>query len=181
MLPSSPAAWGVTPHLSYVWCFCWLQPGSGHCGSQGSFPLLSAQAEQPPSSEDMSRPLGELQEAVEMLNDAAKERERVMEVAAETESLEHLVGDGGKGPGDAAGWFTYSWTCQLVGTGHAPQLFPVGHRGIGIHGDHSVRGWCPCLSCGWHLPIAGAWQDVPRLGWAGAVWQVVAQGVPPQG
>lgn len=52
----------------------------------------------------MSRPLGELQEAVEMLNDAAKERERVMEVAAETESLERLVGDGGKGPGDAAGW-----------------------------------------------------------------------------
>lgn len=38
----------------------------------------------------MSRPLGELQEAVEMLNDAAKERERVMEVAAETESLELL-------------------------------------------------------------------------------------------
>lgn len=43
----------------------------------------------------MSRPLGELQEAVEMLNDAAKERERVMEVAAETESLERLVGNGG--------------------------------------------------------------------------------------
>ncbi|KAJ7413527.1 spectrin beta chain, non-erythrocytic 2-like protein [Pitangus sulphuratus] len=59
----------------------------------GSFPLLSAQAEQPPSSEDMSSPLGELQEAVEMLNDAAKERERVMEVAAEMESLEHLVAE----------------------------------------------------------------------------------------
>ncbi|XP_041332866.1 spectrin beta chain, non-erythrocytic 2-like isoform X4 [Pyrgilauda ruficollis] len=66
-------------------------PGSGRCGSQGSFPLLSAQAEKSPSSEDMSRPLGELQEAVEMLNDAAKERERVMEVAAETERLERLV------------------------------------------------------------------------------------------
>ncbi|XP_064270660.1 spectrin beta chain, non-erythrocytic 2-like isoform X1 [Passer domesticus] len=66
-------------------------PGSGRCGSQGSFPLLSAQAEKSPSSEDMSRPLGELQEAVEMLNDAAKERERVMEVAAETENLERLV------------------------------------------------------------------------------------------
>ncbi|XP_039914595.1 spectrin beta chain, non-erythrocytic 2-like isoform X2 [Hirundo rustica] len=66
-------------------------PGSGHCGSQGCFPLLSAQAEMSPSSEDMSRPLGELQEAVEMLNDAAKERERVMEVAAEMESLERLV------------------------------------------------------------------------------------------
>lgn len=68
-------------------------PGSGHCGSQGSFPLLSAQAGQLPSSEDMSRPLGELQEAVEMLNDAVKERERVMEVAAETESLERLVSE----------------------------------------------------------------------------------------
>ncbi|KAL9863941.1 uncharacterized protein GJ701_001884 isoform 2-T2 [Geothlypis trichas] len=66
-------------------------PGSGRCGSQGCFPPLSAQAEKSPSSEDMSRPLGELQEAVEMLNDAAKERERVMEVAAETESLERLV------------------------------------------------------------------------------------------
>ncbi|XP_055672541.1 uncharacterized protein LOC114012550 isoform X1 [Falco peregrinus] len=68
-------------------------PGSRPCGSQGSFPLLSAQARQPPSSEDMSHPLGELQEAVEMLNDAAKERERVMEVAAEMESLEHLVAE----------------------------------------------------------------------------------------
>ncbi|XP_053795366.1 uncharacterized protein LOC128786249 isoform X4 [Vidua chalybeata] len=66
-------------------------PGSGRCSSQGCFPLLSAQAEKSPSTEDMSRPLGELQEAVEMLNDAAKERERVMEVAAETESLERLV------------------------------------------------------------------------------------------
>ncbi|XP_030802233.1 uncharacterized protein LOC115902681 isoform X2 [Camarhynchus parvulus] len=66
-------------------------PGSGRCGSQGCFPPLSAQAEKSPSSEDMSRPLGELQEAVEMLNDAAKERERVMEVAAEMENLECLV------------------------------------------------------------------------------------------
>nr|XP_030124450.3 uncharacterized protein LOC105759083 isoform X2 [Taeniopygia guttata] len=65
--------------------------GSGRCGSQGCFPLLSAQTEKSPSSEDMRRPLGELQEAVEMLNDAAKERERVMEVAVETESLERLV------------------------------------------------------------------------------------------
>ncbi|XP_049687053.1 spectrin beta chain, non-erythrocytic 5-like isoform X12 [Accipiter gentilis] len=68
-------------------------PGSGCCGSQGSFPLLSAQASQPLSSKDMSCPLGELQEAVEVLNDAVKERERVMEVAAETESLERLVAE----------------------------------------------------------------------------------------
>ncbi|XP_030354667.1 uncharacterized protein LOC115613432 isoform X2 [Strigops habroptila] len=68
-------------------------PGSGHCSLQGSFPLLLAQAGQPPSSEDLSHPLGELQEAVEMLNDAAKERERVMEVAAETENLERLVAE----------------------------------------------------------------------------------------
>ncbi|XP_074945289.1 uncharacterized protein LOC142055349 isoform X10 [Phalacrocorax aristotelis] len=68
-------------------------PGSGCCGSPGSFPLPSAQARQLLSNEDMSLPLGELQEAVEMLNDAAKERERVMEVAAETESLERLVAE----------------------------------------------------------------------------------------
>ncbi|XP_053917197.1 uncharacterized protein LOC128851617 isoform X2 [Cuculus canorus] len=59
----------------------------------GSFPLISAQAGQPLSSEEMICPLGELQEAVEMLNDAAKERERVVEVAAETESLERLVAE----------------------------------------------------------------------------------------
>lgn len=91
-----------------------------------------------PSSEDMSRPLGELQEAVEMLNDAAKERERVMEVAAEMENLEHLVGNGGGEPGHATEWFTCSWTCQLIGTGHALQLSSVGHKGTGILGDHSV-------------------------------------------
>ncbi|XP_067149316.1 spectrin beta chain, non-erythrocytic 1-like isoform X1 [Apteryx mantelli] len=68
-------------------------PGSGHCGSQGSLPLLLAPARQPPSSEDMSSPLGQLQEAVEMLNDAVKERERVMEAAAEMESLEHLLAE----------------------------------------------------------------------------------------
>ncbi|XP_057271356.1 uncharacterized protein LOC130602482 isoform X2 [Pezoporus wallicus] len=68
-------------------------PGSGHCSLQGSFPLLLAQAGQPLSREDLSHPLGELQEAVEMLNDAAKERERVMEVAAETENLERLVAE----------------------------------------------------------------------------------------
>ncbi|XP_068041562.1 spectrin beta chain, non-erythrocytic 4-like isoform X4 [Anomalospiza imberbis] len=66
-------------------------PGSGRCSSRRCFPLLSAQAEKSPSSEDISHPLGELQEAVEMLNDAAKERERAMEVAAETESLKRLV------------------------------------------------------------------------------------------
>ncbi|KAK2531617.1 Capn11 [Columba guinea] len=68
-------------------------PGSRHCGSQGSFPLLSAQARQPSSNKDMSHPLGDLQEAVQMLNDAAKERERVMEVAAETENLGRLVAE----------------------------------------------------------------------------------------
>ncbi|KAM6279687.1 spectrin beta chain, non-erythrocytic 5-like [Porphyrio hochstetteri] len=52
-----------------------------------------AVAGQPPSSEDMSHPFGELQEAVEMLNDVAKERERVMEVVAETETLERLVAE----------------------------------------------------------------------------------------
>lgn len=139
---------GVSLPISYIWCFCWLQPGSRHCGSQGSFPLLSAQAEQSPSSEDMSRPLGELQEAVEMLNDAAKERERVMEVAAETESLERLVGNGG--PGDVTEWFICSWIYRLSRTGHAPQLYQWDTRSLGFMGT-TVRGWCPCLSCGWHL------------------------------
>lgn len=74
--------------------------------------------------------MGELQEAVEMLNDAAKERERVMEVAAETESLERLVGNGGRGPGRATGCFICSWTCHLIGTGHALQLSSVGHKGF---------------------------------------------------
>lgn len=53
--------------------------------------LLLVQAGQQLNREGMSSPLGELQEAVEMLNDAVKERERVMEAAAETESLERLV------------------------------------------------------------------------------------------
>lgn len=162
---------GVSLPTSYVWCFCWLQPGSGRCGSQGSFPLLSAQAEKSPSSEDMSRPLGELQEAVEMLNDAAKERERVMEVAAETENLEHLVGNGGWGPGHTAGWFICSWTCRLTGTGHALQLSSVGHKSIGIHGDRSVRGWHPCLSHGWHLPFCSCMAGCPQ---AGVGWGYVA-------
>ncbi|XP_072189224.1 uncharacterized protein [Excalfactoria chinensis] len=64
-------------------------PGSRHHSSQRVFPLLSAQAE----DSEVSSPLGELQEAVEMLNSAVKERERVVEVAAETESLERLVAE----------------------------------------------------------------------------------------
>uniref|UniRef100_A0A8V0ZA39 PH domain-containing protein n=1 Tax=Gallus gallus TaxID=9031 RepID=A0A8V0ZA39_CHICK len=65
-------------------------PGSRCRGSQGAFPPLSAQAE---DSKEVSSPLGELQEAVEMLNSAVKERERVVEVAVETESLECLVAE----------------------------------------------------------------------------------------
>lgn len=95
----------------------------------------------------MSRPLGELQEAVEMLNDAAKERERVMEVAAETESLEHLVGDGSRGSGGAAVWSTCSWTLWLVGT--CASAGPGGTQSVGIHGAHFVRGWYPRPSRGW--------------------------------
>ena len=45
--PSGPTAWGVTPHLPHARCFYRLQPGSRCCGSQGSFPLPSAQAGQP--------------------------------------------------------------------------------------------------------------------------------------
>uniref|UniRef100_A0A8C3L700 PH domain-containing protein n=1 Tax=Chrysolophus pictus TaxID=9089 RepID=A0A8C3L700_CHRPC len=65
-------------------------PGSRCHGSQGAFPLLSAQTE---DTKEVSSPLEELQEAVEMLNSAMKERERVVEVAVETESLERLVAE----------------------------------------------------------------------------------------
>lgn len=178
--PSYPG--GVTLHLSHAWSFCWLQPGSGCCGSQGPFPLLSVKAGQPPSSEDMSQPLGELQEAVEMLNDAAKERERVMEVAAETESLERLVGDRDGRSGDAAGWSTYSWTSQLVGKGHVPQLVPVGHKGIGIHGDCAVRGWYPHPSQGWcSLPFCRRMAGCPQAGVGWGCMMSDGTGVPCQG
>lgn len=83
-----------------------------------------------------------------MLNDAAKERERVMEVAAETENLGRLVGAGGGGSGDAAGWSACNWTCWLIVTGHTPWLAPVGHKGIGIHSDCSVQGGYPHPSRG---------------------------------
>lgn len=83
-----------------------------------------------------------------MLNDAAKERERVMEVAVETENLGRLVGAGGGGSGDAAGWSACNWTCWLIGTGHTPWLAPVGHKGIGIHSDCSVQGGYPHPSHG---------------------------------
>ncbi|KAG6934061.1 hypothetical protein G0U57_017861 [Chelydra serpentina] len=67
------------------------RPGTSRLGSQEPVHLPLAQAGQQLSREDMSSPLGELQEAVEMLNDVVKERERVMEAAAETESLERLL------------------------------------------------------------------------------------------
>ncbi|XP_039387323.1 uncharacterized protein LOC120401418 isoform X4 [Mauremys reevesii] len=63
------------------------QPGTSTLGSQEPVHLPLAQAGQQLSREDMSSPLGELQEAVEMLNDVVKERERVME----TENLERLL------------------------------------------------------------------------------------------
>ncbi|XP_067420832.1 uncharacterized protein [Emydura macquarii macquarii] len=65
--------------------------GSSRLGSQEPWHLPLAPAGQRLSREEMSSPLGELQEAVEMLNDAVKERERVVEAAAETESLERLL------------------------------------------------------------------------------------------
>ncbi|XP_048792434.1 uncharacterized protein LOC125689410 isoform X4 [Lagopus muta] len=65
-------------------------PGSRRHDSQGAFPPFFAQSE---DTKEVSSPLGELQEAVEMLNSAMKERERVVEVAVETESLERLVAE----------------------------------------------------------------------------------------
>ncbi|KAJ7340935.1 hypothetical protein JRQ81_004222 [Phrynocephalus forsythii] len=60
-------------------------------GSEGSFHLLLAQDAQQLRNKDMSRPLEELQEAVEMLNDVVKERERASERATQAESLQALT------------------------------------------------------------------------------------------
>ncbi|XP_077198485.1 uncharacterized protein LOC143839818 isoform X2 [Paroedura picta] len=64
---------------------------ANHLGSQESLPFLIAHGGRPLSSQDLCRPLEELQEAVEMLNDVVKERERVVEAATETENLECYV------------------------------------------------------------------------------------------
>nr|XP_034964067.1 uncharacterized protein LOC118081770 isoform X3 [Zootoca vivipara] len=56
-------------------------------GSQKPLQLLIAQSAQQLSSEDMSRSLEELQEAVDMLNSVMKERERAMEAVTKTENL----------------------------------------------------------------------------------------------
>ncbi|XP_015272397.1 PREDICTED: uncharacterized protein LOC107115253 [Gekko japonicus] len=56
--------------------------------SQESLPFLIAHGGRQLSSKDLCRPLEELQEAVEMLNDVVKERERAVEAATETENLE---------------------------------------------------------------------------------------------
>ncbi|XP_054840217.1 uncharacterized protein LOC129332900 [Eublepharis macularius] len=57
-------------------------------GSPESLPFLIAHGGQQLGSKDLCRPLKELQEAVEMLNDVVKEREWAMEAMTETESLD---------------------------------------------------------------------------------------------
>ncbi|XP_048339258.1 uncharacterized protein LOC125425723 isoform X2 [Sphaerodactylus townsendi] len=57
-------------------------------GLQESLPILIAHSGQQLSSKDLCRPLEELQEAVEMLNNVVKERERAVEAAVQTEDLE---------------------------------------------------------------------------------------------
>ncbi|KAL8185660.1 UNVERIFIED_CONTAM: hypothetical protein K2H54_056728, partial [Gekko kuhli] len=64
------------------------QAVANQLGSQESLPFLIAHGGQQLSSKDLCRPLEELQEAVEMLNDVVKERERAVEAAIETENLE---------------------------------------------------------------------------------------------
>ncbi|XP_062829890.1 uncharacterized protein LOC100551915 isoform X2 [Anolis carolinensis] len=59
-------------------------------GSQESLQFLIAQSGQQLSTEDMSRPLEELQEAVEMLNDVAKEREQANEARKHRESFPYV-------------------------------------------------------------------------------------------
>ncbi|XP_025053592.1 uncharacterized protein LOC102373457 isoform X12 [Alligator sinensis] len=70
-----------------------VQPVTHQLDPKEPLHLLLVQSGQQLNREGMSSPLGELQEAVKMLNDAVKERERVMEAAAETESLERLLAE----------------------------------------------------------------------------------------
>ncbi|XP_070590319.1 uncharacterized protein [Erythrolamprus reginae] len=58
--------------------------------SPESLHLVLAQSAQHGKSKDMSRPLKELQEAVEMLNNVVKEREQALKAVTETESLEYF-------------------------------------------------------------------------------------------
>lgn len=58
-------------------------------GSQDSLHLLLDQSEKQLSNEDLSKPLKELQEAVEMLNNVVKER--AMEAPTQMENLDHFV------------------------------------------------------------------------------------------
>ncbi|XP_053160357.1 uncharacterized protein LOC128348748 isoform X3 [Hemicordylus capensis] len=70
------------------------QAVANQVGSQDSLRLLLAQSAQQLSSEDMHKPLEELQEAVEMLNNVVKERERIMEAATETEHFVQALSEG---------------------------------------------------------------------------------------
>ncbi|XP_066474712.1 spectrin beta chain, non-erythrocytic 2-like isoform X2 [Tiliqua scincoides] len=65
------------------------QEVANQLGSKESLHRLITQSSPQLGSEDMSKPLEELQEAVEMLNNVVKEREWAMEVASEKENLDH--------------------------------------------------------------------------------------------
>lgn len=65
-----------------------LQGAPNQFSSPEPLHLVFAQSAQQRNSNDMSRPLKELQEAVEMLNNVVKEREQALKAATETESLE---------------------------------------------------------------------------------------------
>ncbi|XP_061480818.1 uncharacterized protein LOC133383685 isoform X2 [Rhineura floridana] len=68
-----------------------IQVVPNQLGSQEPLHLLITQSSQQLSSEDMSRSLEELQEAVEMLNNMVKEREQAMEAVAKMETLKCFV------------------------------------------------------------------------------------------
>lgn len=70
--------------------FILLQGAPNQFSSPESLHLVLAQSAQQGNSKDMSRPLKELQEAVEMLNNVVKEREQALKEATETESLEYF-------------------------------------------------------------------------------------------
>ncbi|KAG8123421.1 hypothetical protein E2320_018829, partial [Naja naja] len=66
-----------------------LQTGApNQFSSPESLHLVLAQSAQQGNSKDMSKPLKELQEAVEMLNNVVKEREQALKAATQTKSLE---------------------------------------------------------------------------------------------
>ncbi|XP_044300895.1 uncharacterized protein LOC123030759 isoform X1 [Varanus komodoensis] len=82
------------------------QTVSKQLGSEAPLHLLTAPSAQQLRDEDISRPLEELQEAVQMLNDVAKERERAMEAETKLETLTGVVQALREGKESKLAWVT---------------------------------------------------------------------------